>query len=62
MKTAWDSPADAQAFETAAGTALRKAGGTGGAFIGEGGTTRWIVIGSDATVFERVANALGLAG
>jgi hypothetical protein len=62
MKTAWDSPADAQAFETAASTALRKAGGTGGAFIGEGGTTRWIVIGSDAMVFERVANTLGLAG
>jgi hypothetical protein len=62
MKTAWDTPADAQAFETAAGTALLKAGGTGGTFVGEGGKTRWIVIGSDAAVFERVANVLGLAG
>jgi hypothetical protein len=62
IKTAWDSPADAQAFETAASTALAKAGGTGGVFVGAGGTTRWIVIGSDAKTFEHVANVLGLAG
>jgi hypothetical protein len=29
---------------------------------GEGGTTRWVVIGSDATVLGKVAGVLGLAG
>jgi hypothetical protein len=29
---------------------------------GEGGATRWVVIGSDDATFERLVNVLGLAG
>jgi hypothetical protein len=62
MDTVWDTPADAQAFQTAADTAVKQAGGEAGTFIGAGGTTRWVVIANDLKVFGRVANVLGLAG
>jgi len=62
MRTAWDSPADAAAFETAATQALPSAGGLAGVFPGEGGTTRWIVIGSDDATLQAAAGAAGLAG
>ena len=62
MRTAWDSEADAAAFETAATTATAKAGGPAGVFPGEGGTTRWVVIGSDDATTGKLTGALGLAG
>ena len=62
MDTAWDTDADAAAFESAATTALAKAGGSAKVFPGAGGTTRWVVIGSDDATLAKVANALGLAG
>jgi hypothetical protein len=62
MKTAWDTPADAQAFEVAAQVAARSAGGPAGAFPGEGGTTRWFVAASDDATLTSVAGTLGLAG
>ena len=62
IDTAWDTAGDAQAFQTAADTALKTATGQAGTFQGSGGTTRWAVIASDMTVFGRVAKVLGLAG
>lgn len=58
----WDTPADAAAFEAAATTALAKAGGTAQVLPGVGGTTRWVLVASDAPTMNRVANVLGLAG
>ena len=43
MHTAWDTEADAAEFETAATTALQKAGGVAQVVPGTGGTTRWVV-------------------
>ncbi len=62
LRTAWDTPADATAFEAAAAQALASAGGPGGVFPGEGGTTRWVVIGNDDATLQSVAGAAGLAG
>jgi hypothetical protein len=62
LGTAWDSDADAAEFETAATTALGKAGGSGSVLKGSGETDRWVVIGSDDTVQGKVADALGLPG
>jgi hypothetical protein len=61
-RTDWDSPADAQEFELAAAAPVAAAGGPGAMLPGEGGATRWVVIGSDDATFERLANVLGLAG
>jgi hypothetical protein len=61
-RTAWDSESEAAEFETAAETAVGKAGGKGSVLPGEGGTTRWVVIGSDAAVLGKLAGVLGLAG
>jgi hypothetical protein len=61
-RTIWDSPADATEFETVAETAVTKAGGPGVVLPGIGGTTRWVVIGSDDAALGTVSNALGLAG
>ena len=60
--TVWDTETDATEFETAAQFAVNNAGGKGSVLPGEGGTTRWVVIGSDATVLGKVAGVLGLAG
>ncbi len=62
MHTVWDTKADAAEFETAATTALKKAGGVAQVVPGSGGTTRWVVVGSDDATLTRVAGALGLAG
>ena len=62
MQTAWDTPEDAAAFETAASTALGKAGGPGQVLPGAGGKVRWVVVGNDAETLGTVAGALGLAG
>jgi hypothetical protein len=61
-QTEWDTPADAEAFEAAATQALGAAGGRGAVYPGEGGTVRWVVIGSDDETLAAAANALGLAG
>jgi hypothetical protein len=61
-RTDWDTPTDAREFELAAATAVAAAGGPGAVLPGEGGATRWVVIGSDDATFERLANVLGLAG
>jgi len=60
--TVWDTPADAVEFETSAQPAVAKATGKGSVLPGEGGTTRWVVIGSDDKVLAKVAAVLGLAG
>ena len=60
--TAWDSENDATEFETAAHFAVNNAGGKSSVLPGEGGTTRWVVVGSDATVLGKIAGVLGLAG
>jgi hypothetical protein len=61
-RTAWDSQADAAEFETAAEAAVGNASGKGSVLPGEGGTTRWVVIGSDDAVLGKLAGVLGLAG
>jgi hypothetical protein len=61
-RTAWDSESDAREFETAAETAVEKVDGKGSVLPGEGGTTRWVVIGSDDAVLAKIAGVLGLAG
>jgi hypothetical protein len=60
--TVWDSDADAAEFEADALDAVAKAGGKGSVLPGEGGTTRWVVIGSDDAVLTKIAGVLGLAG
>ena len=61
-QTAWDTDGDAEEFAVTAETAVEKAGGPGSVLPGEGGTTRWVVIGSDDATLAKVANVLGLAG
>lgn len=61
-QTAWDTAGDAEEFAVTAETAVGKAGGPGSVLPGEGGTTRWVVIGSDDATLAKVANVLGLAG
>ncbi len=61
-QTAWDSTNDAAEFEETAAVAIETAGGPGAVLPGEGGTTRWVVIGSDAATLGKVGNVLGLAG
>jgi len=62
MKTVWDTEADAAEFDAAATTAMGQAGGLGQVLPGAGGTTRWVLIASDAPTAGHVADALGLAG
>jgi len=62
MQTAWDTAADAAAFETAATTALEKSPGVAQVLPGVGGKTRWVLIGSDAATVSKVAAATGLTG
>jgi hypothetical protein len=60
--TVWDSKDDAAEFEVTAKSAVENAGGPGQVLPGEGGTTRWVVIGSNDAALGKVANVLGLAG
>jgi hypothetical protein len=62
MHTVWDTKADAAEFETAAQTAIQKASGVAQVLPGTGGTTRWVVVGSDDATLTKVAGVLGLAG
>ena len=61
-RTIWDSPDDATQFETVAETAVTKAGGPGAVLPGIGGTTRWVVVGSDDATLAKLTNVIGLAG
>jgi hypothetical protein len=60
MQTEWDTAADADEFETAAKTAIKKAGGVAKVFHGAGKTV-WVVVASDDTTLAHVDGALGLA-
>jgi hypothetical protein len=62
MQTAWDTVADAAAFEKAAKTALKKSAGVGQVLPGAGGKTRWLLIANDNATAGKVAGVLGLAG
>jgi hypothetical protein len=62
MRTVWDTTTDATQFEAAAKTALAKAGGQAQVLPGVGGTTRWVLVASDASTLSHAAAALGLAG
>ena len=62
FKTVWDTDKDAIEFETAVAPRVATAAGPGGVLVGEGGRVRWIVIGSDNAVLNRLAGVLGLAG
>jgi hypothetical protein len=62
LKTVWDTAADAAEFETAIAPRIGQAAGPGQVFLGEGGTVRWVVIGSDANTLQLAATILGLAG
>lgn len=62
MQTVWDTPADAAEFETAATAALEKSPGVAQVLPGAGGTTRWVLIASDAATASKVAGVTGLAG
>ena len=62
FKTVWDTDKDAIEFETAVAPRVATAAGPGGVLVGEGGRVRWIVIGSDNAILNRLAGVLGLAG
>ncbi|HEX2753923.1 MAG TPA: hypothetical protein VHM48_00580 [Candidatus Limnocylindrales bacterium] len=62
LRTAWDSAADAAAFEAAAASLVDGLANPASLLPGSGGAERWIVIGSDDATLNRVAGALGLAG
>ena len=62
FRTVWDTDADAAEFETGVAPRVAEAAGPGRVFLGDGGKTRWIVIGSDDATLGRVASVLGLAG
>ena len=62
LRTAWDSAADATAFEAAATPLVVGLASPGGLLPGAGGTERWVVIASDAATLRRVEGAFGLAG
>jgi hypothetical protein len=62
LRTAWDTAADATAFETAATPLVDGLAAPASLLPGAGGKERWVVIGSDDTTLNRLAGALGLAG
>lgn len=61
MQFVWDTPEDADAFEAAAGTAIKEAAGPAQVVPGDS-TTRWIIVASDDDVLNALASAAGLAG
>lgn len=62
FRTEWDTAADAAEFETGVAARVAAAAGPGRVLPGQGGRTRWIVIGSDDATLARVTGVLGLAG
>ena len=61
MEFAWDSGADADAFEPAAGAAIKTAGGPA-QVVPADETTRWVLVASDDDALNSLATAAGLAG
>ena len=61
MRFAWDSGADADAFETAAGAAIKTAGGPA-QVVPADETTRWVLVASDDDALNSLASAAGLGG
>jgi hypothetical protein len=62
LRTAWDTEADAQEFEAAAGPLVDGLASPGSLLPGAGGTERWVVIASDDATLNATSGALGLAG
>ena len=62
LRTAWDTAADATAFETAATPLVDGLAAPASLLPGAGGKERWVVIGSDDAALNRLAGVLGLAG
>ena len=62
LRTAWDTPADAAQFESAATGLVAGLPSPASLLPGAGGSERWVVIGSDDATLGRLAGALGLAG
>ncbi len=62
LRTAWDTPADAEEFEKAAGPIVSGLSQWAALLPGAGGTERWVVVASDQTTLSRLAGVLGLAG
>jgi hypothetical protein len=61
LRTAWDTAADATAFESAAKPLVDGLAAPASLLPGTGGTERWVVIGSDDATLNRLAGVLGLA-
>ena len=62
LRTIWDTAGDAAAFETAATPIVQRLPNPAALLPGAGGPERWVLIGSDATVLQRLGSVLGLAG
>jgi hypothetical protein len=62
LRTAWDTTADASAFEAAATPLVDGLAASASLLPGAGGKERWVVIGSDDATLNRLAGVLGLAG
>jgi hypothetical protein len=62
LRTAWDTPADAAEFESAATPLVDGLAAPASLLLGAGGSERWVLIGSDDATLNRLAGALGLAG
>ncbi len=62
LRTHWDTDADAVAFEAAATPIVERLPAPAALLPGAGGPERWVLIGSDATVLQRLGSVLGLVG
>ncbi|HXI79365.1 MAG TPA: hypothetical protein VNM34_00970, partial [Verrucomicrobiae bacterium] len=62
LRTAWDTAKDAEEFESAATPLVGKLADPAALLPGAGDKERWVVIGSDAAVLQRLETVLGLAG
>ncbi len=62
IHTEWDADADAVEFQTAAKTALGKAGGVGALIsrTGGGGKTRWIIVANAGATISTIKTALAI--
>jgi hypothetical protein len=60
FRTAWDSDADAAAFESVATPIVEKLADPAGLMPASGGRERWIVVASDRDVLQTLAASLGL--
>ena len=61
FKTAWDTDADAAAFERVAAPIVEKLADPAGLVPGAGGRERWVLVASDQDVLQTLAATLGLA-